>query len=115
MKRESHKLYDTMGFWEDGTGKLETRFRLLIFNIFSLRRTFQSIGLHLALSCELKRTRCVRIEARVSASGPGARFSKDPITYWVRKAIFNYLYLKKKQCIGIKLCMEVKFVCIKIA
>ena len=27
---------------------------------------------------------------------PGARFSKDPITYRARKAIFNDLYLKKK-------------------
>ena len=26
----------------------------------------------------------------------GARFSKDPITYWARKAIFNDLYLRKK-------------------
>ena len=29
-------------------------------------------------------------------SGSGARFSKDPITYRARKAIFNVLYLKKK-------------------
>ena len=28
-------------------------------------------------------------------SSPGARFSKDLITYWARKAIFNDLYLKK--------------------
>ena len=27
---------------------------------------------------------------------PGARFSKDPITYRARKAIFSDLYLKKK-------------------
>ena len=27
---------------------------------------------------------------------PGARFSKDPITYRARKAILNDLYLKKK-------------------
>ena len=40
-----------MGFLEDGTGKFETRFRLLIFNIFSLRRTFRSIASHLVLSC----------------------------------------------------------------
>ena len=29
-------------------------------------------------------------------SDPGARFSKDPITYRARKSIFNDLYLKKK-------------------
>ena len=43
-----------MGFWEGGTGKLETQFRLLIFNIFSLRRTFQRIVSHLVLSCVIK-------------------------------------------------------------
>ena len=43
VKRKNHKRYDIMGFWEDGTGNLETRFRLLVVNIFSLRRTFQSI------------------------------------------------------------------------
>ena len=41
VKRESHiKRCDTMGFLEDGTGELETGFRLLTFKIFSLRRTF---------------------------------------------------------------------------
>ena len=34
-------------------------------------------------------------------------FLGDPITYRARKAIFNEMYLKRKQCIGIKLCMEV--------
>ena len=29
-------------------------------------------------------------------SAPGARFSKDPITYQAHKAIFNDLFLKKK-------------------
>ena len=38
---------------------------------------------------------------------PGARFSKDPKTYRAR-------FSKRKQCIGIKLCMEVNFVLIKI-
>ena len=34
VKRENHKRCDTMGFWEDGTDKLDTPLRLLIFNIF---------------------------------------------------------------------------------
>ena len=42
---------DTEGFWEGSTGERETRFRLLIFNIFSLPRTFQGIALHLVLPC----------------------------------------------------------------
>ena len=53
VKRENHKRCDTMGFREDGTSKLETRFRLLIVKFF-LRRTFQSIVLHLVLSCVIK-------------------------------------------------------------
>ena len=32
-----------LGFGEDGTSKLETRIRLLLFNIFSLCRTFKSV------------------------------------------------------------------------
>ena len=31
---------------------------------------------------------------------PGARFSKDPITYRAHKAIFNDLYLNKKAVYG---------------
>ena len=31
---------------------------------------------------------------------PGTHFSKDPITYWALKAIFNDLYLKKKAVYG---------------
>ena len=54
VKRENHERCDTIGFWEDGTGKHETRFRLLIFNRFSLRRTFQSIVSHLIISCVMK-------------------------------------------------------------
>ena len=59
MKPENHKRCDTMGFWKDGTDKLETRFRLLISKIFSRggRRTFQSVVSHLVL---LKRARCMR-------------------------------------------------------
>ena len=45
-----------MGFWEDGTGKLETPFRLLIFNIFFLRRMFYNKVLHLVL---LKHAGCI--------------------------------------------------------
>ena len=51
--------------WKYGTGKLDTWFCLSIFNMFSLRRTFQSMLLHLLL---LKRARCIRIEARVFTS-----------------------------------------------
>ena len=50
----NHKQCDTVGFWEDGTGTFETRFRLLNFNIFSLRRTFPSIVSQLVLSCVVK-------------------------------------------------------------
>ena len=32
----------------------------------------------------------------IKNSFPGARFSKDPITYRAHKAIFNDLYLQKK-------------------
>ena len=55
VKGENHKRCDTMGFWEGGTDKLETRIRLLIFNIFSLLRTFQITVSHLVLSCVIKR------------------------------------------------------------
>ena len=48
-----------MGFWENGIGKLETQFRLLILNMFSLRRMSHSIASHLML---LKCARCIRIE-----------------------------------------------------
>ena len=65
MKRENYKQCDTMGFWEDGADTLETRFRLLIFNIFSLRRTFQSIVSHRVL---LKLARCIGIKTRFCAS-----------------------------------------------
>ena len=41
----------------------------------------------------------------------GARFSKDPITYWAHKAIFLSVSQKENNTyIGIKLCMEVNFV-----
>ena len=63
--RENHRRCDTMGFWEDGTGKLETRFRLLFFNTFSLRITFQSIASHLVL---LKGARFITMGARFGAS-----------------------------------------------
>ena len=56
----NHKRCNTTGFREDGTSKLETRFRLSIFNIISLRRTFQSIVSHLVLSCVIKTcTHCI--------------------------------------------------------
>ena len=46
---------------------------------------------------------------------PGARFSKeDPITFRALKAIFNDLYLKRKQCIGFELCMEVNLFVLKL-
>ena len=49
-----------MGFWEGDTGKLETLFRLLIFNIIiSHCRTFQSVVLHLVLSCVIKNVKVV--------------------------------------------------------
>ena len=54
VNRKNHKPCDAMGFWDDGTGKLETWFGLLIFKTFSLRRTFQSIVLRLVLSCVIK-------------------------------------------------------------
>ena len=54
VKRENHKRCDTMGFWDGGTGKLETRVRLLIFNILFLRSTFQSIVSYFVLSCVVK-------------------------------------------------------------
>ena len=49
VRRENHKQCDT--------GKLETRFRLLIFNAFSLCRTFQSIVGILDYLVLLKRAR----------------------------------------------------------
>ena len=53
-----------MGFWEDGIGKLETHLNcLLIYNIFSLRRTFQRIVRILCYLVLLKCARCIRIEA----------------------------------------------------
>ena len=48
------KTIDTMGFWEDDIGNLETRFGLLIFSVVSFRRTFQSIASHLVLSRVIK-------------------------------------------------------------
>ena len=41
-------------------------------------------------------------------------FLARPDNLLARKAIFIELYLKRKQCIGIKLCTEVNFVRIKI-
>ena len=76
MKRENYKRCDTMGFWEDDTGNLETRFRLLIFNIFSFRRTFKSIASHLVLtlSCViLIRARCIKKYVSVSPRNPTGR------------------------------------------
>ena len=46
-----------MGFWKDGTGKLKTRFRLMIVNRFSLRRAFQGIVSHLVLPSVIKSDR----------------------------------------------------------
>ena len=57
-----------MGVWEGGTDELETRFRLLTFNIFSHRRTFQNIVSHLVYLVFLKGARCIRIEARFCTS-----------------------------------------------
>ena len=54
MKHENHKRCDTVGFWEGDIDELETRFLLLIFNIFSLSRTFQNIVSHFMLSCVVK-------------------------------------------------------------
>ena len=83
MKRENHKRCDTMGFCADGTGKLEIRFRLLIFNIFSLRRTFQSILLHPVLSCVIKTcTLHWNLEKHVSVL----------FKLFNRQRFFNYVY-----------------------
>ena len=57
---------------------------------------------------------CLR-RSRARSTSSGARFSKNPITYRVRKARFSIICIsKRKKSIGIKLCMEVDFVCIKV-
>ena len=53
VKGENLKRCETMGFWEDGTSKLETRFRLLIVNIL-IFLPLQNVSEYSFASCVIK-------------------------------------------------------------
>ena len=88
----------------------------LTFYIFLGLALLTFLILHVNLVYDRAQHECPCTGLQKVTPVPGARFSKDTKTYQARKAIFNDLFLKKKkQCIGIELCMEVNFVHIKIA